>query len=118
MSQYDLIEDYAVIDSERWAADLDERLAAFEQVRQELKACQAIGDVDNGLVAVRVDGDAEIQEIRIDLEAMEQGDPMLLEDLLMEAIGKAYSKIGEIVEAKSVELRSVGAVEESTTDFR
>lgn len=67
----------------------------FEKMREEMKAKQLSGSSGNGLVTVVINGEKELQEIRIKPECVDPKDVEGLQDLIKAALQDAYQKAGE-----------------------
>lgn len=67
----------------------------FGKMREEMKAKQLSGSSGNGLVTVIINGEKELQEIRIKPECVDPQDLEGLQDLIKAALQDAYQKAGE-----------------------
>jgi DNA-binding YbaB/EbfC family protein len=69
---------------------------AQEQLKNELVEASAGG----GMVTVKVSGDLQVREVRIDPEAIDPEDPEILADMLMAAVNEALRMAQELAERK------------------
>jgi DNA-binding YbaB/EbfC family protein len=69
-----------------------EMVKAQEQLKTEVVEASAGG----GMVTVKVTGDLEIQEIRIDPEAVDPEDVELLQDMVLAAVNEALRSAQEL----------------------
>lgn len=65
----------------------------LEMMRSEMKNKQVSGVSGNGLVTVIVNGEKELQEIKIKPECVDTGDLEGLQDLIKAACEDAYQKL-------------------------
>jgi DNA-binding YbaB/EbfC family protein len=73
-----------------------EMMKAQEQLKTEVVEASAGG----GMVTVKVTGDLEIQEIRIDPEAVDPEDVELLQDMVLAAVNEAVRSAQELAATK------------------
>jgi nucleoid-associated protein EbfC len=79
------------------AAQMQEQLArAQEEVAAETVEASAGG----GMVTVKINGALEVQEIRIDPEAIDPDDPELLADTVVAAVNEAIRAAQGMMEAR------------------
>jgi DNA-binding YbaB/EbfC family protein len=69
-----------------------EMMKAQEQLKHEVVEASAGG----GMVTVKVTGDLEIQEIRIDPQAVDPEDVELLQDMVLAAVNEALRSAQEL----------------------
>ncbi|MBS0603612.1 MAG: YbaB/EbfC family nucleoid-associated protein [Verrucomicrobia bacterium] len=67
----------------------------LEMMRNEMKSKQVTGISGNGLVAVVVNGEKELLEIKIKPECVDSSDLEGLQDLIKAACDDAYSKLSD-----------------------
>lgn len=67
----------------------------FEKMREEQKNTQVTGSSGNGLVTVIINGDKELQEIKIKPECVDPNDLEGLQDLIKAALDEAYQKVAQ-----------------------
>jgi hypothetical protein len=67
-------------------------MAAQEKLKDEVVESSAGG----GMVTVKVSGDLEVKEVRIDPEAIDPEDPDLLQDMVMAATNEALRRAQEL----------------------
>jgi nucleoid-associated protein EbfC len=71
-------------------------LKAQEQLKEEVVEASAGG----GMVTVKVSGDLEVREIRIDPEAVDPEDVELLQDMVLAAVNEAIRSAQELANRK------------------
>ena len=67
-------------------------MAAQEKLKDEVVESSAGG----GMVTVKISGDLEVKEVRIDPEAIDPEDPDLLQDMVMAATNEALRRSQEL----------------------
>jgi hypothetical protein len=67
----------------------------IERMRAEMKNTTITGSSGNGLVTVVINGDKEIQEIRIKPECVDPKDLEGLQDLIKAACDQAYQQVSQ-----------------------
>ena len=77
----------------RQAQELQAKLA---KVQQELAEATIEGSAGGGAVKVTVNGQQQIQSVKISPEALESGDVEMLEDLMLAAVSEALTKSQEM----------------------
>jgi nucleoid-associated protein EbfC len=70
--------------------------AAQEELKNEIVEASAGG----GMVTVRVSGDLELREVRIDPAAVDPEDVEILADMVLAAVNEALRKAQEVAERK------------------
>jgi len=65
----------------------------IEKMREEIKSTSVTGSSGNGLVTVIVNGDKELQQIKIKPECVDPNDLEGLQDLIKAATDDAYQKL-------------------------
>lgn len=65
----------------------------YEKMREQMKTTVIEGSSGNGLVTVILNGDKELQEVRIKPECVDPNDLEGLQDLIKAACEDAYKKI-------------------------
>ena len=73
-----------------------EMMKAQEQLKTEVVEASAGG----GMVTVKVTGDLEIQEIKIDPQAVDPDDVELLQDMVLAAVNEALRSAQELAATK------------------
>ncbi len=68
----------------------------LKKAQEELEESELDGESGGGLVTVTVNGKKKLLNITIKPEALEDGDPEMLEDLIMAAYEQAYQKAEEL----------------------
>lgn len=71
-------------------------MAAQEQLKTETVQASAGG----GMVTVRMTGDLVLQELRIDPDGIDPGDPEMLQDMVQAAVNEAIRAAQELAESK------------------
>jgi nucleoid-associated protein EbfC len=71
-------------------------MKAQEQLKDEVVEASAGG----GVVAVKISGDLELREIRIDPEAVDPEDVELLQDMVLAAVNEAIRSAQELANRK------------------
>lgn len=62
------------------------------EIQQELKKMEFEASAGGGAVKVRVNGDQEIVEVKIDKDMVDSGDMKMIEDMVMVAINDAIKQ--------------------------
>jgi len=62
------------------------------EIQQELKKMEFEASAGGGAVKVKVNGDQEIVEVKIDKDMVDSGDMEMVEDMVMVAINDAIKK--------------------------
>ena len=70
------------------------------KAQDELKDEVVEASAGGGMVTVKVSGDLEIKEIRIDPEAVDPEDVELLQDMVLAAVNEALRSAQELAESK------------------
>jgi DNA-binding YbaB/EbfC family protein len=70
--------------------------AAQEQLKNEEVTASAGG----GMVTVKITGDLQVKEIKIDPEAIDPEDPELLQDMVLAAVNQAINNAQELAASK------------------
>lgn len=73
-----------------------EMMKAQEGLKDEVVEASAGG----GMVKVKISGDLELKEIKIDAEAIDPEDPELLEDMILAAVNEALRSAQELAASK------------------
>jgi DNA-binding YbaB/EbfC family protein len=74
--------------------------ADMAKAQEELKNEVVEASAGGGMVTVKVSGDLEIREIRIDPEAVDPDDVELLQDLVLAAVNEAVRAAQELAASK------------------
>jgi DNA-binding YbaB/EbfC family protein len=72
----------------------------MELAQQELKNEIVEASAGGGMVTVKVSGDLEVREIRIDPSAVDPEDVEILGDMVLAAVNEALRKAQELAESK------------------
>lgn len=73
-----------------------EMMEAQEKLKDELVEASAGG----GMVKVKMTGDLELRELKIDPEAIDPEDPEVLEDMVTAAVNEALRSAQELAQSK------------------
>ncbi|NGX62353.1 MAG: Nucleoid-associated protein [Chlamydiae bacterium] len=82
----------------------------FEEMQETLKQEKATGTAGNGLVSITLNGDRELEEIKIKPECVDPEDVEGLEDLIRAAHQEAFKKIEKSASSGMGDLPSLGAL--------
>ncbi len=83
---------FGKIQKQLQASQLQEK---FEKMKEEIKAKRFTGSSGNGLVTLVINGEKELQELKIKPECVDPEDVEGLEDLIKAAFKDAFSKSDE-----------------------
>ncbi|KRM71505.1 hypothetical protein FC34_GL001620 [Lacticaseibacillus brantae DSM 23927] len=72
----------------------------MEASQAELNATDFSASVANDLVTVTFTGDKKLKDIQIKPEAMDPDDPDMLQDLIIEAVNEAMTKVDAATQSK------------------
>lgn len=71
-----------------------------EQMAKEVEALRIEASAGGGMVSVTVRGNHEVEAIKIDPEAVKEGDIEMLQDMIVAALNEANRKIEEALKSK------------------
>ncbi len=71
-----------------------------EKMMKEVEALSIEASAGGGVVTVKVKGTHEVESIKIDPEAIKDGDVEMLEDMIVAAMNEANRKIEEALKSK------------------
>ena len=71
-----------------------------EKMQKEMEELRVDASAGGGVVTVQMKGNHEIVALKIDPEAVKDGDVEMLQDMIMAAINEANRKVGEAVKGK------------------
>ena len=74
--------------------------AEMLKVQEDLKNEVVEATVGGGMVAVKMTGDMELKEIRIDPEAVDPEDVEMLQDMILAAVNEAVRSAQELASSK------------------
>ena len=74
--------------------------ADMAKAQQELKSEVVEASAGGGMVTVKVSGDLELKELRIDPEAVDPEDVELLQDMVLAAVNEALRSAQELAASK------------------
>ena len=78
----------------------------LDRVRKELREKKVEGTAGGGAVRVEVDGDGQVHKVQISKEAVEAGDPSVLEDLVLAAVRDGIGKAAAMREEEMSKVTS------------
>lgn len=78
--------------------------ARMQQVQQELEALEVDGQAGGGLVAITLNGKADLRRIRIDPSLLKADEGEILEDLIVAAMADAKAKVEATMQQKMQEV--------------
>ena len=71
-----------------------------ERMSQEMDELRVAASAGGGVVTVEMKGNHELISLKIDPEAVKEGDVEMLQDMVMAAINEASRKVGEAMKSK------------------
>jgi DNA-binding YbaB/EbfC family protein len=71
-----------------------------EEMGKEMKAMTVDASAGGGAVSVKMRGDFEVLDIKIDPETLKDGDAEMLQDLLVAALNEARRKVEESLKGR------------------
>jgi len=71
-----------------------------EKMQREMEALVVDATAGGGVVTVRMSGSKEVTSIKIDPEAVKEGDVEMLQDLIVAAVNEAGRKVDEAMQSK------------------
>ncbi|MGH9944589.1 MAG: YbaB/EbfC family nucleoid-associated protein [Pyrinomonadaceae bacterium] len=71
-----------------------------EKMQQEMETLVVDASAGGGVVTVQMRGSKELESIKIDPEAIKDGDVEMLQDLIVAAVNEAGRKIDEAMQSK------------------
>lgn len=71
-----------------------------ERVGQEMESMRVQASSGGGMVTVIMKGNHEVLSVKIDPEAMSEGDAEMLQDLIVAALNEANRKVDEAMKGK------------------
>ena len=71
-----------------------------EKMAKEMDELRVEASAGGGVVTVQMKGDHEILSLKIDPEAVKEGDVEMLQDMIVAAINEANRKVNEAVKGK------------------
>jgi hypothetical protein len=71
-----------------------------EEMGREMKAMTVDASAGGGAVSVKMRGDFEVLDIKIDPETLKDGDAEMLQDLLVAALNEARRKVEESLKGR------------------
>ena len=95
------------------AKDLREKLS---QAQNESSSVQASGEAGGGLVKATVNGQHQLTDLSIDVEALRSQDATFVADLVLAAVNQANSRVGDALKTRLGTLAKTMGVPESMFD--
>ena len=74
--------------------------AMQEKMQREMEALTIDATAGGGVVTVQMSGTKEVTSIKIDPEAVKEGDVEMLQDLIVAAVNEAGRKVDEAMQSK------------------
>ena len=74
--------------------------AMQEKMQQEMEAMVVDATAGGGVVTVQMRGTKELEALKIDPEAIKDGDVEMLQDLIVAAVNEASRKVDEAMKSK------------------
>ena len=71
-----------------------------EKMQKEMEEMRVDASAGGGVVTVQMKGNHELIELKIDPEAVKEGDVEMLQDMILAAINEANRKVGEGIKGK------------------
>ena len=71
-----------------------------EKMQREMEALVVAATAGGGVVTVQMSGSKEVRSIKIDPEAVKEGDVEMLQDLIVAAVNEAGRKVDEAMQGK------------------
>ena len=71
-----------------------------EKMQREMEALTVDATAGGGVVTVQMSGSKEVTSIKIDPEAVKEGDVEMLQDLIVAAVNEAGRKVDEAMQGK------------------
>ena len=71
-----------------------------EKMSKEMEEMRVDASAGGGVVNVTMKGDHEIISLKIDPEAVKEGDVEMLQDMIVAAVNEANRKVGEAMKSK------------------
>ena len=71
-----------------------------EKMSKEMEELRVDASAGGGVVTVTMKGDHEIVSLKIDPEAVKEGDVEMLQDMIVAAVNEANRKVGEAMKSK------------------
>jgi DNA-binding YbaB/EbfC family protein len=71
-----------------------------ERMQREIAAIEVESSVGGGMVAVKMSGQKQVLQVRIDPEVLDPADPTMLQDLVLSAFNDAARRVDEEIQAK------------------
>ena len=71
-----------------------------ERMQKEMEELRVDASAGGGVVTVQMKGNHELLELKVDPEAVKEGDIEMLQDMIVAAINEANRKVNEAVKGK------------------
>jgi DNA-binding YbaB/EbfC family protein len=87
--------------------NMQQMMAQVQKMQQDMEAAQeelrnevVEASVGGGMVTVKISGDLQVREVRIDPQAVDPDDAEILADMVLAAVNEALRKAQELAERK------------------
>ena len=71
-----------------------------EKLQREMKDIKVDATAGGGMVTVQMSGDRQLLDVKIDPEALKDGDVEMLQDMIVAAVNEAGRKVGEKLQGR------------------
>ncbi|HSK65003.1 MAG TPA: YbaB/EbfC family nucleoid-associated protein [Pyrinomonadaceae bacterium] len=71
-----------------------------ERMQKEMEELRVEASAGGGVVTVQMKGDHELLSLKVDPEAVKEGDVEMLQDMILAAVNEANRKVNEAVKGK------------------
>ena len=71
-----------------------------ERMQREIAAIEVESSVGGGMVAVKMSGQKQVLQVRIDPEVLDPADPTMLQDLVLSAFNDAARRVDEEIQSR------------------
>ena len=71
-----------------------------ERMQKEMEELRVEASAGGGVVTVQMKGDHELLSLKVDHEAVKEGDVEMLQDMILAAVNEANRKVNEAVKGK------------------
>ena len=71
-----------------------------QKMQKEMEELRVEASAGGGVVTVQMKGNHEVSELKIDPEAVKEGDVEMLQDMIMAALNEANRKVDEAMKGK------------------
>jgi DNA-binding YbaB/EbfC family protein len=71
-----------------------------ERMQREIAAIEVESSVGGGMVSVRMNGNKQVLQVRIDPEVLDPADPAMVQDLVLSAVNDAARRVEEEIQSR------------------